>query len=95
MPRRLCSIKKVKNKEANKIYALKQISLIRSDNKELDSIKNEICALSSITYKNIANYYGSYTDENIFTIFMKYYEEPDLKKNINDYKKIIIQFQNI
>jgi NIMA (never in mitosis gene a)-related kinase len=71
------SILKVQNKENNKIYALKQISLNGINEEELDSIKNEAAILSSIKHENIVNYYGSFTDDKYLNIFMEYCEASD------------------
>ena len=80
------SVYKVKIKNTNKVYALKQISLSGARKKELESVKNEAKYLSNIKHKNIVNYCGSYEDGKYFNIFMEYCEGSDLRKLIDDYK---------
>ena len=68
-----CQIYKVKDKDTNKIYALKEIDklkLIKEINLHQILVEYEIFKVCS--HPNIIKYYGSYENENTFSIVEEY-----------------------
>ena len=80
------SVYKVMNKNDNKIYAIKRVSIKGINQKDLDYIKNEANILSSIENENIVKYYESFYEDDFFNIVMDYCEYGDLRKIINEFK---------
>ena len=80
------SVYKVINKNDNKIYAIKRVSIKGLKQKDLDFIKNEANILSSIENENIVKYYESFYENDFFNIVMEYCEFGDLRKIINEFK---------
>ena len=80
------SVYKVINKNDNKIYAIKRVSIKGLNQKDLDYIKNEANILSSIENENIVKYYESFYEDDFFNIVMDYCEYGDLRKIINEFK---------
>ena len=80
------SVYKVINKNDNKIYAIKRVSIKGLNQKDLDFIKNEANILSSIENENIVKYYESFYENDFFNIVMEYCEFGDLRKIINEFK---------
>ena len=78
---------KVIDKENNKIYVIKQISLKNSTKKEIESIKNEAKILSSINSEYVVKYFDSFIENDYFNIVMEYCNGLDLRKLINSYKE--------
>ena len=70
---------KVINKENNRIYAIKQISLKNASKKEIDSIIKEAKILSSINSEYVVKYFGSFSDKEYFNIVMEYCDGLDLR----------------
>ena len=64
------SVYKVINKNDNKIYAIKRVSIKGLNQKDLDYIKNEANILSSIENENIVKYYESFYEDDFFNIVM-------------------------
>ena len=81
------SVYKVINKNDNKIYALKKISIKGINQKDLEYIKNEAKILSSIKSENIVKYHESYYEDDFFNIVMDYCEFGDLRKILNEFKE--------
>ena len=78
---------KVIDKDNNKIYVIKQISLKNSTKKEIESIKNEAKILSSINSEYVVKYFDSFIENDYFNIVMEYCNGLDLRKLINSYKE--------
>ena len=79
---------KVKNKNTNKIYALKEINklkLIKQNKPYQILIEKEIFKFRSNT--NIVKYYGSYENERTFSIIEEYYPFGDLSTFLNENKQ--------
>ena len=56
----------------NKLYALKEVIIIKEGEDNINSIKNEIDIFSKFNCNNIVKYYDSYKDNNNFYILMEY-----------------------
>ena len=63
---------KVKNKEDNQIYVLKQISLRGLSQKQKDEVKLEAQVLSKIKSQYVVKYYNSFEEEEKLNIIMEY-----------------------
>ena len=77
------SVYEVINKNDNKIYAIKRISLKGPHQKDLENIKNEAKILSIIENENIVKYHESFYEDDFFNIVMDYCEFGDLRKILN------------
>ena len=80
------SVYKVINKNDNKIYAIKRLSIKGLNQKDLEYIKNEANILSNIENENIVKYYESFYEDDSFNIVMDYCEFGDLRKILNEFK---------
>ena len=80
------SVYKVINKNDNKIYAIKRISIKGLNQKELEYIKNEANILSNIENENIVKYHESFYEDDFFNIVMDYCEFGDLRIILNEFK---------
>ena len=81
---------KVKNKNTNKIYALKEINkvkLIKENKLYQIFIENEMLKLCS--HPNIVKYYGFYESENTFSIIEEYCPFGDLSTFLHENKQKI------
>ena len=79
---------KVKHKETNKIYALKEINkpkLIKENKAYQMYVENEMLKLCS--HKNIVNYYGFYENKYTFSIIEEYCPYGDLSSFLNENKQ--------
>ena len=79
---------KVKHKETNKIYALKEINkpkLIKENKAYQIYVENEMLKLCS--HKNIVNYYGFYENKYTFSIIEEYCPYGDLSSFLNENKQ--------
>jgi len=81
------SVYKVINKNDNKIYAIKRLSIKGLNQKDLEYIKNEANILSNIENENIVKYYESFYEDDSFNIVMDYCAFGDLRKIINECKE--------
>ena len=81
-------IYKVKNKNTNKIYALKEINKLKliKENK-LYQILTEIEILKVCSHPNIIKYYGFYENESTFSIIEEYCPFSDLSTFLRENKK--------
>ena len=73
------SVYKVINKNDNKIYAIKRISIKGLSQKELDFIKNEANIISDIDNENIVKYHDSFYDDDYLNIVMDFCDFGDLR----------------
>ena len=80
------SVYKVINKNDNKIYAIKRISIKGLNQKELDFIKNEANIISNIDNENIVKYHESFYDDDYLNIVMDFCEFGDLRQILNEIK---------
>ena len=79
---------KIKHKETNKIYALKEINkskLIKENKSYQIYVENEMLKLCS--HKNIVNYYGFYENKYTFSIIEEYCPYGDLSSFLNENKQ--------
>ena len=81
------SVYKVLNKDDNKHYVIKTISIKGLNNKEIENIKNEAKILSSIDNENIVKYYDSFIENDCFNIVMELCEGLDFRNFINYMKQ--------
>ena len=80
------SVYKVINKNDNKIYAIKRISIKGLNQKELDFIKKEANIISNIDNENIVKYHESFYDDDYLNIVMDFCEFGDLRQILNKIK---------
>ena len=73
--------------KGDKDYAIKVIDLAKLDDKQIESLKNEINTLTKINHENIVKYYKSFKFNNNYYIVMEYCNFSDLGKYINNKKK--------
>ena len=78
---------KVKNKEDNQIYVLKQISLRGLSQKQKDEVKLEAQVLSKIKSQYVVKYYNSFEEEEKLNIIMEYCDSGDLNDFIERHKQ--------
>ena len=78
---------KVKKKEDNKIYVLKQISLLGLSPAQKAEVKLEAQVLSKIKSKYVVKYYDSFEEEGKLNIIMEYCDKGDLNDFIEKQKK--------
>ena len=79
---------KIRHKETNKIYALKEINkskLIKENKSYQMYVENEMLQLC--THKNIVNYYGFYENKYNFSIIEEYCPYGDLSTFLNENKQ--------
>ena len=69
---------KVKKKDDNKIYVLKQISLIGLTSAQKAEVKQEAQVLSKIKSKYVVKYYDSFEEDGKLNIIMEYCDNGDL-----------------
>ena len=62
------TVYKVENKDDNKYYVIKKISINGASKEELDKIKNEAKILSKFNSEYIVKYYNSFEGDNSFNI---------------------------
>ena len=77
---------KVKKKDDNKIYVLKQISLIGLTSSQKAEVKLEAKVLSKIKSKYVVKYYDSFEDDGKLNIIMEYCDNGDLNDFIERQK---------
>ena len=83
-----CQVYKVKNKNTNKIYALKEINklkLVKENKLYQVLIENEI--FKACSHPNIVKYYGFYENENTFSIIEEYCPFGDLSTFLHENKQ--------
>ena len=78
---------KVKKKDDNKIYVLKQISLIGLTQAQKEEVKLEAQVLSKIKSKYVVKYYDSFEEEGKLNIIMEYCDNGDLNDFIERQKQ--------
>ena len=78
---------KVKKKNENIVYVLKQIPLENLTSKQLYEVKQEAKILSSINSIYVVKYYDSFEENNRLNIVMEYCDGGDLAEFINNNKK--------
>ena len=69
---------KVKNKDTNEIYVIKQIPLKGLSQKEINEVRQEAKILSSINSEFVVKYYDSFEENDNINIVMEYCDEGDL-----------------
>ena len=89
---------KIKNKETNNIYALKEINKLQlyKENKSYQIyIENEMLKLCS--HKNVVKYYGFYENKSTFSIIEEYCPYGDLSSFLNENRQnlTLIEIQYI
>ena len=77
---------KVKKRDDNKIYVLKQISLIGLTSSQKDEVKLEAQVLSKIKSKYVVKYYDSFEEDGKLNIIMEYCDNGDLNDFIERQK---------
>ena len=78
---------KVKKKEDNKIYVLKQISLIGLTQEQKADVKLEAQVLSKIKSKYVVQYYDSFEEDGKLNIIMEYCDSGDLNDFLEKHKQ--------
>ena len=78
---------KVKKKDDNKIYVLKQISLIGLTQEQKADVKLEAQVLSKIKSKYVVQYYDSFEEDGKLNIIMEYCDSGDLNDFIEKHKQ--------
>ena len=78
---------KVKNKDTNEIYVIKQIPLKGLSSKEISEMRQESKILSSINSDFVVKYYDSFEENNNINIVMEYCDEGDLNDFIEKKKE--------
>ena len=78
---------KVKKKEDNKIYVLKQISLIGLTQAQKADVKLEAQVLSKIKSKYVVQYYDSFEEDGKLNIIMEYCDSGDLNDFLEKHKQ--------
>ena len=71
---------KVKNKQTNKIYAMKKLSTFMNDEKEYREYQNEISIFKQLKHINLIKYSTSFKHKDKLYIVMEYAELGDLSK---------------
>ena len=69
---------KVKNKDTNEVYVIKQIPLKGLSQKEINEVRQEAKILSSINSEFVVKYYDSFEENDNINIVMEYCDEGDL-----------------
>ena len=77
---------KVKKRDDNKIYVLKQISLIGLTSSQKDEVKLEAKVLSKIKSKYVVKYYDSFEEDGKLNIIMEYCDNGDLNDFLERHK---------
>ena len=78
---------KVKKKNKNNIYVIKQISFDNLSSKQIFEVKQEAKILSSINSIYVVKYYDSFEENNCLNIVMEYCDGGDLSAFLNNNKK--------
>ena len=78
---------KVRNKNDNNIYVIKQISLRGLTKNQKNEVKQESEILKKIKSKYVVKYYDSFEEEDKLNIVMEYCESGDLNDFIENQKK--------
>ena len=81
------TVYKVCKKNANKIYVIKQISLLGLTEKEITEYKSEAKLLSLIKSNYVVKYYDSFIENNNLNILMEYCAGGDLFQYIEKFRK--------
>ena len=81
------TVYKVCKKNTNKIYVIKQISLLGLTDKEIMDYKSEAKLLSLIKSNYVVKYYDSFIENNNLNILMEYCAGGDLFKYLEKCKK--------
>ena len=77
---------KVKKRDDNKIYVLKQISLVGLTSSQKDEVKLEAKVLSKIKSKYVVKYYDSFEEDGKLNIIMEYCDNGDLNDFLERHK---------
>ena len=77
---------KVKKRDDNKIYVLKQISLLGLTDSQKDEVKLEAKVLSKIKSKYVVKYYDSFEEDAKLNIIMEYCDNGDLNDFLERHK---------
>ena len=81
------TVYKVKKKNTNKYYVIKQISLLGLCEQQINEYKSEASLLSSIKSDYVVKYYDSFVEKNYLNIIMEYCDGGDLSQFIEEKKK--------
>ena len=81
------TVYKVKKKNSNDIYVIKQISLLGLVKQQINEYKLEASILSSIKSNYVVKYYDSFEENNNLNIVMEYCDGGDLYQFIEEKKK--------
>ena len=81
------TVYKVCKKNTNKIYVIKQISLLGLTEKEITEYKSEAKLLSLIKSNYVVKYYDSFIENNNLNILMEYCAGGDLFQYIEKFRK--------
>ena len=81
------TVYKVCKKNTNKIYVIKQISLLGLTDKEIMDYKSEAKLLSLIKSNYVVKYYDSFIENNNLNILMEYCAGGDLFQYIEKFRK--------
>ena len=81
------TVYKAKKKNSNKIYVIKQISLLGLAEQQINEYKLEASILSSIKSNYVVKYYDSFEEKNNLNIIMEYCDGGDLYQFIEEKKK--------
>ena len=81
------TVYKVCKKNTNKIYVIKQVSLLGLGEKEITEYKSEAKLLSSIKSNYVVKYFDSFIDNHNLNILMEYCDGGDLYQYLEKNKK--------
>ena len=81
------TVYKVCKKNTNKIYVIKQVSLLGLGEKEIMEYKSEAKLLSSIKSNYVVKYFDSFIDNHNLNILMEYCDGGDLYQYLDKNKK--------
>ena len=81
--------------DTGRVYAAKQVSLENGAPRAMDSIKNEVLALSRLKHDHIVIYFGSEQTTKEFTVFMEYCPGGDISSILRQYGPLALKVTRI
>ena len=80
------SVFKVKRKQDNPFYAVKEVNIKKLQPKEREDAVNEIRIMASIKHKNIVRYCDAFVERDNLYIAMEFAEHGDISRQIDKFK---------
>ena len=80
------SVYKVKRKQDNQFYAIKEVNIKKLQPKEREDAVNEIRIMASIKHKNIVRYCDAFLERDNLYIAMEFAEHGDISRQIDKFK---------